>query len=105
MQTRTRMAASLTQVGIGGLVAELAGAPWWLIVGAYGCIAMGLIVMLVQTIFPQESVDRLEWWRDRRRHQRLAANKNADSAKAPRPALRRESPDHADPHRRGRSRP
>ena len=83
MQPGTRTIASLATAGIGGVAAALAGAPWWITVGAYGCFVLALIVVVVQTIFPQESADRLEWWRDRRRHQLLAARKNAASTKPP----------------------
>ncbi|MFI7643353.1 hypothetical protein [Nonomuraea sp. NPDC049400] len=83
MQPGTRMVASSAMAGIGGVATALAGAPWWITVGAYGCFALVLIVMVVQTIFPQESADRLEWWRDHRRHQRLAAHKNAVGTKPP----------------------
>ncbi|MEU6798986.1 hypothetical protein ABZ907_45455 [Nonomuraea wenchangensis] len=56
--------------GIGGVATALAGAPWRITV-------LVLIVAVIQAIFPQESGDRLEWWRDRRRHQRLVGRENA----------------------------
>jgi hypothetical protein len=76
MQPGTRMVASSAMAGIGGVATALAGAPWWI-------AALVLIVALVQTIFPQNSSDRLEWWRDRRRHRRLAAGKNVVSKTPP----------------------
>jgi hypothetical protein len=79
------MAASSAMAGIGGVATALAGAPWWI-------TALLLIVVVVQTIFPQESGDRLEWWRDRRRHQRLTAGKNAASKKPPVSPVRRLNP-------------
>lgn len=35
-------------------------APWWVIVTLVGC---GLLLAAAQTVFPQESADRLAWWR------------------------------------------
>jgi hypothetical protein len=44
----------------------IAHAPWWAIfVAAAGGTAVGV----VQMVFPQDSRDRLDWWRDRRRYQ------------------------------------
>jgi hypothetical protein len=40
-----------------------AGAPWWSITFA---IAATLSLGLVEATFPQESSDRLAWWRERR---------------------------------------
>jgi hypothetical protein len=57
--------------GSGSLTSILLGAPWWLTAAVFSCFALGLIVVAVQSVFPQESADRLAWWRDRRRHQRL----------------------------------
>jgi hypothetical protein len=52
-----------------------AGAPWWAIAAvATVFVLLGAVVGLVQALVPQDSGDRLEWWRDRRRHQtRLGA--------------------------------
>ncbi|AQY20545.1 hypothetical protein T261_07327 [Streptomyces lydicus] len=53
------------------------GAPWWVIVLltvlAAACAALN-------SVFPQASRDRLEWWRDRRRHQRLRAVRRGQRA-------------------------
>lgn len=43
------------------------GAPWWAITlvavgGTVGTASVGI----VQAVFPQNSRDRLDWWRDRR---------------------------------------
>lgn len=48
-----------------GLALAWSGAPWWatLLVVLVFCP-----VLLVQAIFPQNSRDRLAWWRDRRKH-------------------------------------
>lgn len=54
--------------GAGGvLVAHLAGAPWYALTG---CTVLLLVVIGVQSVFPQESADRLAWWKDRRRDRR-----------------------------------
>jgi membrane protein implicated in regulation of membrane protease activity len=50
------------------LIAALAGAPWWMAVIAFLWLLCALVVVLVQLVFPQESADRLAWWRDRRRY-------------------------------------
>lgn len=42
-----------------------AGAPWWALVIAS---LPGAAALLLQAALPQNSKDRLEWWRDRRRH-------------------------------------
>jgi cell division protein FtsW (lipid II flippase) len=49
---------------------ELAGAPWWAIVIVVSVmVTVGAVIALAQTFIPQESADKLEWWRDRRAHQ------------------------------------
>ena len=51
---------------------QLAGAPWGAIVAvAAVCALVAAVVALAQTMIPQDSGDRLEWWRDRRRHKVL----------------------------------
>jgi hypothetical protein len=49
------------------------GAPWYLVVAAaiaaVASIVGALAVAAVQTVFPQESAHRLDWWRDRRAQQ------------------------------------
>ncbi|MET7489518.1 hypothetical protein [Streptomyces sp. NPDC005538] len=57
--------------GLGGTALALGGAPWWLTAATFGCLALSLIVVVIQSVFPQESAHRLAWWRDRRRHQQL----------------------------------
>ena len=59
-------ASLATPIGLGlpALAAALANGPWW-ITALLICVASS--IALVQTVFPQESADRLEWWRDRRR--------------------------------------
>lgn len=48
-----------------------AGAPWWavLVLTAFLSV-LALSAICVQTLIPQNSRDRLAWWRDRRRCQR-----------------------------------
>lgn len=58
--------------GLGGVTSVMVGAPRWLTAGLFGCLVLGLItVAVLQAVLPQESVHRLAWWRDRRRHQQL----------------------------------
>ncbi|MGW3038158.1 hypothetical protein ACWDCB_44115 [Streptomyces sp. NPDC001178] len=55
---------TLSSVG-SALVGHLAGAPWWAVTG---CTVLLLGVIALQTVFPQNSADRLAWWKDRRRY-------------------------------------
>lgn len=59
---------SFLAAGVTGLVVVLTGAPWWLAATAFGCLALGLGVVALQSVFPQESAHRLAWWRERRRY-------------------------------------
>ncbi|GAA1376572.1 hypothetical protein GCM10009612_75080 [Streptomyces beijiangensis] len=43
----------------------VSGAPWWALLVA---TLPGAVVLVLQAVLPQNSHDRLEWWRDRRRH-------------------------------------
>lgn len=47
-----------------------AGAPWWALVITS---LPGAAALLLQAALPQNSKDRLEWWRDRRRHREQLA--------------------------------
>ncbi|GGU82699.1 hypothetical protein GCM10010211_55920 [Streptomyces albospinus] len=51
-----------------------AGAPWWALVIAS---LPGTAVLILQALLPQNSRDRLEWWRDRRRHREHLAQSRA----------------------------
>ncbi|NYH55355.1 hypothetical protein HNR06_004944 [Nocardiopsis arvandica] len=62
--------------GLAGVVSALAGAPWWLTAAAFGCFMLVLLIAAVQSVFPQESADRLAWWRDRRLYQHLRRHRN-----------------------------
>ncbi|MBQ0972783.1 hypothetical protein ACFW4O_10565 [Streptomyces mutabilis] len=70
MHTGRPLISSVT-AGLGGTALALGGAPWWLTAAAVGCLGLSLIVVFIQSVFPQESAHRLAWWRDRRRHQQL----------------------------------
>jgi hypothetical protein len=39
--------------------------PWWAIMI---CTLVGIGAAALHVVFPQESADRLSWWKDRRRH-------------------------------------
>ncbi|MFH8683231.1 hypothetical protein [Streptomyces lydicus] len=64
---RGRAAMALTAVPPG--TAALAGAPWQVVVGIS---LASMLVGVLGTVFPQNSRDRLLWWRDRRRYQEKA---------------------------------
>lgn len=48
------------------VIAVVRAAPWWMVAVL---ITVAALCALVETVFPQESADRLEWWRDYRRAQ------------------------------------
>ncbi|MEU4038710.1 hypothetical protein [Streptomyces collinus] len=48
--------------GVAGLAQALVGAPAWVVVA---CLALSLGLGALQVVFPQESTDRLSWWRYR----------------------------------------
>ncbi|MEW2436009.1 hypothetical protein AB0952_17920 [Streptomyces caniferus] len=58
---------SFLATGVTSTVVALTGAPWWRTAAAFGCLGLGLVVIALQSVFPQESAHRLAWWRDRRR--------------------------------------
>ncbi|MFE1170917.1 hypothetical protein [Streptomyces sp. NPDC058773] len=49
--------------------AALAGAPWQVVVAIS---TASMLVGVLSAVFPQNSRDRLMWWRDRRRYQEKA---------------------------------
>lgn len=62
----TTPAAEVGVVGA-GVTSVLAGAPWWFV----GLVVLaGSAVAVVREVFPQNSKDRLEWWKDRREHRK-----------------------------------
>lgn len=69
MHNPTRPLISSAATGISGLVLALISAPWWLTAVAFTCFALGLLVTVIQSVFPQDSAHRLDWWRARWHHQ------------------------------------
>ncbi|MFF9647319.1 hypothetical protein [Kitasatospora aureofaciens] len=75
MRDRNR---SLPMIGTATVISPLflvhSGAPWW----ALTLLAtLANAWALLTAALPQSSHDRLQWWRDRRRHQRLRAAQHA----------------------------
>ncbi|WP_329201900.1 MULTISPECIES: hypothetical protein [unclassified Streptomyces] len=48
-----------------GLAATMAGVPWW---GVVLCLILVLAATSLQSVFPQDSSDRLTWWTNLRDH-------------------------------------
>jgi hypothetical protein len=61
----TARACALGGALLNGRVGHLAtGGPWW----AEFCLAaLALLTVCLRIVFPQDSPDKLAWWRDRRR--------------------------------------
>jgi len=61
----TAQACTLGAAVLNGRVGYLAtGGPWW----AEFCLAaLALLTVCLRIVFPQDSPDKLAWWRDRRR--------------------------------------
>src|SRR5262245_2472855 len=53
--------------GLGATGLAYAGSPIWTIVLA---VSVGFLCTVVTTIFPQDSADRLAWWKEFWRHRR-----------------------------------
>ncbi|MFC8373105.1 hypothetical protein ACFUIT_34960 [Streptomyces sp. NPDC057239] len=70
--------------------------PWWLTAAAVGCFVLSLIVVVIQTVFPQESAHRLAWWRDRRRHQQLRRQRPVATGRPNRARTAEETNDRAE---------
>jgi hypothetical protein len=61
----TARACTLGAALFGGRLGSLgAGAPWW---AQFGLAALALLAICLRIVFPQDSRDKLAWWRDRRR--------------------------------------
>ncbi|MFF9705398.1 hypothetical protein ACF1FE_30140 [Streptomyces griseofuscus] len=91
-----RVRTTLSSAGsLGGLLfgALASGAPWWALTG---CTVLLLTVSALQTVFPQESADRLAWWQDRRRYLRARPRRD-------RPARRRRGGTGSRPQSSGRT--
>lgn len=54
------------------------GAPWWAVLVVS---ALGLVIAGVQSSLPQDSGDRLAWWKDRRRHRESLARRRRPSSR------------------------
>jgi hypothetical protein len=53
---------------LGGHAVTRAGeGPWW---AAFLLAALGLLALCLRIVFPQDSPDKLAWWRDRWRKRR-----------------------------------
>jgi len=60
------------------------GGPWW---AEFALAALVLLTTCLRIVFPQDSPDKLAWWRDRRRTRRrgtAAVRPRADEARWPR---------------------
>ncbi|MGX4734499.1 hypothetical protein [Kitasatospora griseola] len=55
-----RAATGIGVVGGSTGLGVVAGAPWWAILA---CQGTALLVAALHLVFPQDSADRLEWWR------------------------------------------
>ncbi|MGW6015601.1 hypothetical protein [Streptomyces sp. NPDC055210] len=69
-RTHAVLPASLTTLT--ALTTALDSPVWITVV----CLALALLVLALNTVFPQDSVHRLQWWQDRRSHQRRRRNRN-----------------------------
>lgn len=78
MQSVARLPMPSIAAGVSGAVSALAGAPWWLSAAGFGLCAFGLVVMAIQAVFPQESGDRLDWWREFWEYRRTRRRAEAD---------------------------
>lgn len=74
----TRVCA-LGAAALGVRAGSLAGAPWW---AEFALAALVLLTVCLRIVFPQDSPDKLAWWRDRgrtRRHVRRPMTRHAGS--------------------------
>ena len=61
----TARVCTLGAAMLGGLVGhQMTGVPWW---AEFGLAAFLLLTVCLRIVFPQDSRDKLAWWRDRRR--------------------------------------
>jgi hypothetical protein len=64
---------TLGAVILGGQVDfRLTAWPWW---AGFLLAVLGLVTAGVRIVFPQDSPDKLAWWRERRRASRLKARR------------------------------
>jgi hypothetical protein len=60
-----------------------AGAPWWAVLALIVFLSVvALSAICVQTLIPQNSRDRLAWWRDRRRCQTMPQRRKRGAGRA-----------------------
>jgi hypothetical protein len=82
-QTIRYRAVTLGAVVLGGQVdVRLAAGPWW---AGFLLAVLGLTAVLVRIVFPQDSPDKVTWWRERRRASR---HRGADTKRRKRRASR-----------------
>lgn len=60
-----RPGAGIATVLVGPILSTVTDSPWLMVVGV---VATLLAVFALQAVFPQDSTDRLAWWKDRRVH-------------------------------------
>ena len=70
--TPSRLGAGLAS-SAPSVALTLTGAPWWILLAAS---LPGALTLILQSLLPQNSRDRLEWWRDRRRHREHLLNRS-----------------------------
>lgn len=51
------------------------GGPWW---AGFALAVFALLIMCLRIVFPQNSPDRLAWWRDRRQSRRRGGGEDED---------------------------
>jgi hypothetical protein len=56
---------------------HVVGAPWWT---GFALATFVLLTACLRIVFPQNSSDRLAWWRDHRRTRRPRGTKNGGAA-------------------------
>ena len=49
------------------------GGPWW---AGFALAAFVLLTVCLRIVFPQDSSDKLAWWRDRRRKRRRGCTRS-----------------------------
>jgi hypothetical protein len=48
---------------LSGLIGfRVVGGPWW---AEFGLVAFAMLAFVLLIVFPQDSQDKLAWWRDR----------------------------------------
>jgi hypothetical protein len=67
-----------TDFSLGAILASqldsrLDGGPWW---AGFLLVGLALVPMCLRIVFPQDSKDKLAWWRDRRRTRRTGTPTN-----------------------------